>query len=44
MHSFELSIKNYELESGIASSDRSRPFTRGENAVAQSNGFDQAYA
>jgi len=41
MHSFELSIKNYDIESNIASSERQRPITRGENAAAESNGFDR---
>ena len=39
MHSFELSIKNYDIDSNIGSSDRHRPVTRGENPAAESNGF-----
>ena len=42
MHSFELSIKNYDIESNIASSDRERPFTRAEKAAAETNGFERA--
>ena len=41
MHSFEFSIKNYDIESNIESSERQRPGTRGENAAAESNGFER---